>query len=253
MSFDIRYSNDYYLLATVKLECDLCSHRGIATYSWQNKSEFWWLSSIENDDDGQPDFARVPGAEFVKAVYPYYRVRLTDLHHCDKVVFRADILDPPWELGLVPLHPDRGTAATFRLLRKIARISEGRLARESGIDIRIIKAIQKGEIAITTEIADAIKSTFRNHKVSDISLSVFRNVGTNASFGGLYVYNCTTRPSSTTYWVKCLAENEHHAIDMARVKAKEVWGTSVANGTWRADYVSSGWGSTAKVIDWGWI
>jgi hypothetical protein len=66
-------------------------------------------------------------------------------------------------------------------------------------------------------------------------------------------YNCTATPNSTTYFVTVVADEEQHAIEIARVKAKQEWGSKVAGGTWRCQYVDSGYSSPARVLDYGTI
>lgn len=57
-------------------------------------------------------------------------------------------------------------------LRRAARISLRRLAREIDIDVRLLAAVEKGKILLTPEIVEAVKPVLRRLGVSDTSLSL---------------------------------------------------------------------------------
>ncbi len=64
-------------------------------------------------------------------------------------------------------------------------------------------------------------------------------------------YTCTTSRWSTTYFVVTVARDRWHPLEIARVKALQEWGPAVSTRDWNAQYVDSGYGPPARILDFG--
>lgn len=68
-------------------------------------------------------------------------------------------------------------ASPLALLRRIAGVSQRRLAREINVDVRIVKAIESDTLPMTPHLCNAIKIAFRDRGASDVSLTLLEPRG----------------------------------------------------------------------------
>lgn len=189
MSYKITMSaNAYgYPQATVALKCDHCGHTGTASFYSDTKPPekyTWRRDTLTEDENGRGSFN---WHEFNGNIYctcvgelVFSAQNLPDGYRVTKLMTSANTEAESMPAASVIwkswFHNGRKMPkkSPLKLLRKIARVSLHRLAKETDVDVRVLRAIERGEITASLEIADAVKATLRRRNLSTNTLSVLQ-------------------------------------------------------------------------------